>query len=649
MRQAVILAGGKGTRLAERLNGRPKPLVDVLGRPLLERQVEQLRIAGFRRIDVMVNHKAQQIASFCTEHDNWGLDLRLIDDGEPRGTAGAVLAVLDQMEDEFLVVYGDTLFDIDFRRFLDFHAQDAEAAASLFLHPNDHPQDSDLVELGEDGSIRAFHAYPHPKDAWLPNMVNAALYAVRRGGLERARPAFPAEGVFDFAKDAFPYLLSQGVGLRGYVSSEYIKDIGTPDRLDRACAALASGKVERASLRTPQTAVFLDRDGTLNRANGYVTSPDKLDLFPFSAEAVRLLNGSGRRAVLITNQPVIARGDCTVEQLSHIHAKLETLLGREGAFLDRIYYCPHHPDRGFAGEVAALKVDCDCRKPKPGLLLRAQADLNIDLAASWMIGDGAADVHAAAACGVTSVLVRSGETADTAELETLADFTFDDVLDAAEFIVEDYPKLAEVAAPIVQGLTDRRDLFVAGQSKSGKTTFARTVARELRAAGRSAVVVSIDRWMLPDAERTPGLLGRFDLDGALTAYAAAAQRRAGAVRLDGLPVFSARTRTRLQAKTPLQLEPQTIVIWEGVIALAMAERLGALDRCVFVDSEEPARRRRVIAEYVGRGRTPAEAEKVYSSRLSDEVSLIEAGRASTAQVLSLDGRLGQWERASDHQ
>ena len=441
MRQAVILAGGKGTRLAERLGGRPKPLVDVLGKPLLERQIDQLRAAGFQRIDVLVNHKAEQIQAFFDSKSSWGLDVRLIDDGKPRGTAGAVLAVLDEMEDEFLVVYGDTLFDIDLPRFLEFHARDPQAAATLFLHPNDHPHDSDLVELDAEGDIVAFHSKPHPEGVWLPNMVNAALYAVRKRGLAPARTAYSGEGTFDFAQDAFPWLLAQGARLRGYVSSEYIKDIGTPDRLDRAVDALRSGKVARASLRSPQAAVFLDRDGTLNRANGFVTSPDMLEAFSFSAPAVRKLNRAGLRAVLITNQPVIARGDCTPQELARIHAKLETLLGHEGAFLDRIYYCPHHPHRGYAGEVPELKIDCECRKPKPGLILRAAEDLNIDLSASWMVGDSAMDLEAARAAGVRSVLVRTGEEAPGADLEAKADFVFDDLGQAVDFIVAETASL----------------------------------------------------------------------------------------------------------------------------------------------------------------------------------------------------------------
>ena len=475
--QAIILAGGKGTRLASRLAGAPKPLVDVLGVPLLERQLVQLADAGFDRAVILVNHRADLIERYCDARDDRRLSITLIDDGEPAGTAGAVFRALPRLDDEFLVVYGDTLFDLDFARFQRFHDADRGAAATLFLHPNDHPADSDLVAVGDDGSILGFHNYPHPPEAWLPNMVNAALYIVRKRAMAGHAAWFPPGRIVDFAKDFFPRLLTEGERLRGYVSPEYIKDIGTPARLDRACADLAGGKVAAASLRERQTAVFLDRDGTLNIPNGHIAEPGQLELFAFAAQAVRTLNASRHRVVVVTNQPVIARGDCLPAGLAAIHAKMETLLGREGAFVERIYHCPHHPDAGFAGEVADLKFVCGCRKPAPGLLLQAQADLNLDLAASWMIGDSAADMAAAAACGVTSVLVRTGK-ADTAELEATADFVFDDLLEAAEFIVHGYEPLADQARDLARGLAP-------GQADSDRSIFARVLRREQRLRGRS--------------------------------------------------------------------------------------------------------------------------------------------------------------------
>jgi NDP-sugar pyrophosphorylase family protein len=116
MKQALVLAGGKGTRLRERLNGRPKPLIDIGGTPLLQRQLELLKQHGFERAVILVNHEAHQIVDFCAAHANFGMALQFVDDGEPRGTAGAVLAILDRAAPRFLVVYGDTMLNVDLDR-----------------------------------------------------------------------------------------------------------------------------------------------------------------------------------------------------------------------------------------------------------------------------------------------------------------------------------------------------------------------------------------------------------------------------------------------------------------------------------------------------------------------------------------------------
>ena len=421
--QAVILAGGKGTRLASRLNGKPKPLVAVGGIPLLERQLVTLAGQGVTEAIILVNHEAYQIAEFLASR-TFGCETVLIDDGDPRGTAGAVLACRDRLAETFLVVYGDTLFDIDIATMLSHHRASG-AEATLLLHPNDHPADSDLVEVDDAGQIRGFHSYPHPQDAWLPNLVNAAFYVVERSLLDQCNDArLPC----DFAKDLFPAALQSGHKLRGYRSYEYIKDLGTPSRLDKAERHLAAGVVARARRREKQRAVFVDRDGTLNVLRDYVRTAEEFDLLPGVASGLRRLNDAERRVVIVTNQPVLARGECSLAEMHRIHAKLDTELGQAGVYIDALYLCPHHPDSGFAGEIATLKVACSCRKPLPGLILQAAAEMNIDLSRSFLIGDSSRDMGAARSAGVTSILVRTGE---AVEGHVDADF---DVLNLGEAV-----------------------------------------------------------------------------------------------------------------------------------------------------------------------------------------------------------------------
>jgi histidinol-phosphate phosphatase family protein len=315
------------------------------------------------------------------------------------------LACLDQLRDRFLVVYGDTLFDLDVRHMLADHAG-TDADVTLLLHPNDHPADSDLVEVTTNGWITAFHSYPHEAGRELRNLVNAAFYIVEKSALTPWR-ARMSEG--DFAKNLFPQMIAEGARLRGHVSFEYIKDIGTPGRLDKAERQLRSGMVGRARRDQPQKAVFLDRDGTLNVPHGHIARASDLELYSDAATAVRRLNEAEYRVVLVTNQPVLARGECDDIELGRIHARLETDLGKDGAFLDAIYYCPHHPDRGYLGEVAELKIACACRKPGIAMVEAAVAAMNIDLAQSWVVGDSTADIAMAARAGIRSILVATGE------------------------------------------------------------------------------------------------------------------------------------------------------------------------------------------------------------------------------------------------
>ena len=180
--------------------------------------------------------------------------------------------------------------------------------------------------------------------------------------------------------------------LYAYMSPEYVKDMGTPERYRMVERDLLKGKVEKRNLSRRQKAVFLDRDGTMNEYRGYIRTPEDLVLLPGTGKAVKRLNESGYLVIVVTNQPVIARGELTEEQLREIHDRMETLLGEQGAYVDDIFYCPHHPDGGFPGEVASLKIPCSCRKPEPGMLLKAADKYNIDLKNSWMAGDSERDM-----------------------------------------------------------------------------------------------------------------------------------------------------------------------------------------------------------------------------------------------------------------
>jgi histidinol-phosphate phosphatase family protein len=304
---------------------------------------------------------------------------------------------------------------------------------TLFAHPNDHPHDSDLLECDTDGWVTAIHSYPHAGDRPLGNLVNAALYVARRDAL---RPWQGTVGKLDFTADVVPGLLASGGRVLAHRSTEYIKDMGTPERLARVEADFKSGRIDLAASRRPAPAVFLDRDGTLNRDTGFLARQEELELLPGAADALAALRRAGYRLVVLTNQPVIARGEASEDDVQDIHRRLEWELGKKGAFVDAIYVCPHHPDSGFTGERPELKFACECRKPATGLFDAACRDLNLDPARSWMIGDQTADIELARRAGIRAILVQTGAAGRDGKYAVHPDHQASDVAAAARLIVE---------------------------------------------------------------------------------------------------------------------------------------------------------------------------------------------------------------------
>lgn len=632
MKQAVILAGGKGTRLHRTLGGLPKALADVGGVPLLGHQFNLLQKYGYKEVVLLLGHGASQIRAWVETLDKPGMSVRVLTDGTPRGTAGAVLAGLPDLAPEFTVLYGDTMLDVDLDRFSEWHSADAQAAGTLFLHPSDHPHDLDLVELDSGARIIRFYPYPHPEDAWLPNLVNAALYILRRDTVAQWRDQAL---MVDLAKDLFPAMLLAGATIRGYISSEYVKDAGTPQRLAHVRTDVATGVVQRASSRHRQRAVFIDRDGTLNYDLGYIRRAEDLHVFDFVGPALHRLNEAEWRAVVISNQPVLARGETTEAELRRIHNRLDSEVARHNAYFDRLYYCPHHPNRGFPGEVAELKVICACRKPAPGLIEQARADLNLNLTGCWLIGDSTADLGAADAAGIAAILVETGQGGLDDRHPHETGFSQPDFAAAVHFILDTYPGLSTACATLVSAMQPGDDWFVGGLARTGKSTLAATLQRELRQRGLTAEVIQLDRWVLGEAERQPGVFGRFEMPAIEAAVALVASRTNGPVELD-LPYYSRRLKRRASIALHRRFEPSTIVIWEGVVAIDLARRVDRTDSAVQVESAEAGRRARFAHYDARRGISAEQSAASYAAREADEHALLRAVSQKAAYTINLD-------------
>lgn len=420
--KVVIMAGGKGTRISSVASDIPKPMIKIEGVPILEREIECLKEQGFDDIIITVSHLGNIIMDYFGNGTGnspitgqpFGVHIEYYFEKEPLGNAGALFKIKDKLTSEFLLLNADAMFDVDFNRFVEFHRTHG-GLVTLFTHPNSHPYDSGLIIADKNGVVEKWLAKEDERPQYYRNRVNAGLHVMNSKVLDCSGIDANSVGSVDengkYVKVDLDRQLLKPLASTGkmfcYDSPEYVKDMGTPDRYYSVCDDYKSGYVTGKNLKNKQKAVFIDRDGTINKYVGFLRNIDDFELIDGVAEAIRKINESGHLAIVVTNQPVIARGEVSFDELEEIHNKMETLLGKEGAYLDAIYYCPHHPHKGYEGERPELKIECDCRKPKSGMLLKAAKDFNIDLTHSWMVGDGENDIKAGANAGCSTVLINA--------------------------------------------------------------------------------------------------------------------------------------------------------------------------------------------------------------------------------------------------
>lgn len=430
------MAGGKGTRLASLTRDEiPKPMAPLLRKPLLLWQMEALKRNGITEVILVIGHLGHVIRQYFGDGGAFGLHIQYFEETEPLGTAGALPQMCHMLPERFFLIYGDVLFDIDLARMARFH-EEKKAVATLFVHPNAHPFDSDLVETDRDSRVKRFDSKHNVRNYWYENSVNAGLYLLERS----ACGGIPTGGRVDLEADILAPMSGRGEPVYAYRSPEYIQDVGTVERIKAAESDIRSGRVAARNLQQIQKAVFLDRDGTINVKAGLISSPEQFRLEPCAAEAVRRINRSGYLAIVVTNQPSVARGLCDIEDVEETHRKMQTLLGQEGAFLDDVRYCPHHPDKGYPEENPAYKIPCRCRKPDTGMLEDCAARYHISLSDSWFVGDTTVDIQTGKNAGMRTALVLTGDAGQDKKYEAVPDLVCADLLDAVRKITEENAK-----------------------------------------------------------------------------------------------------------------------------------------------------------------------------------------------------------------
>jgi histidinol-phosphate phosphatase family protein len=633
--EAAIIAGGLGTRAAAITGDSiPKALVPVGGIPIIFRQIRVLQREGVTRVNVLGGHLGDQLKPALTsEATTLNLSIRIIVEPVPLGTAGCLTAL--EPADEVLIVYGDMLFDVALAPLQEFHRRQG-ALLTVVVHPNDHPRTSDLI-VEEEGLIKAILPTRQPRADDQRNLVPAGLYLASPAFFATLEPGVKADMIYD----QLPRLIAAGARIAAYNTPEYLRDVGTPARHCLAERDLAAGRVEALNKTLLRPAIFFDCDGVLNEEpgdRGAVTSDD-VKLIPGAGAALRQAREAGRLTIAVTNRPQVAKGFVTFDGLACILGRLEALLAEEGGMLDRIYFCPHHPQSGFAGEVPALKVRCECRKPGTLMLRRALAELPIDQSRSVLIGDSLRDIGAARALGIWAYGVRTGwGCRDSAQYARdigtppTPDLMFDTVADAVGFDLE-YGALATPMVTAIRALIEEKGstilVGVCGRSRAGKTTAAHALVRSLTEARVACLHVRLDDWIVPAAERPPNCSAenrnRVDAMPGLV-------RTLRAGEIVRAPGYDAATRGPTDG--PIY-DPagRSVIVLEGGFAAHRSIR-GMLDFAIFVGAPEALQRARFAAFYRWKGFDEDAIAILWDERTADEWPAVDAQRDSADFVLT---------------
>jgi len=425
--QAYILCGGLGSRLGNMVNDTPKPMLPVGGKPILQHTIELLKKHGITKAIFVAGYKADVVKEFF-EGKDWGIETEVFIEPELVGTAGAMPLLNDKLDDNFLMVYGDVFIDFDVTTMIADH-EHHQALATFLTGPSTHPWDSDLIQTNKEGTITEFVGKKeHDPEKNYLNIGNRACYVINKNIL-----AYIPEGKADFMKHVFPAALAAGETLRVHTLSpgDFVRDMGKPERFPIVEKYLRDRAARENAIRHPKqiTCVLLDRDGVINKEVNLLRRVEDIEILPGVREAFELFKEHKITTVIITNQPVIARGLATVETVEQIHATISDAVGG----WDALYLCPHHPETQYGDGILELRRGCDCRKPGIGMIMQAREDLGLDLAECAMIGDSFRDVEAGKNAGVRTIFINTGKGAVKDDMRP--DYIYDSLIEAAKAIV----------------------------------------------------------------------------------------------------------------------------------------------------------------------------------------------------------------------
>ncbi len=393
----IIISGGEGTRF-KKIQSKPKIITKFKGKKIINIIFNNLNKFNIRNIHILCGKNEKLIRNSINKKKN----IFFYKEKKLLGTAGSLSIInRDKLSKDVLIIFGDLLFDIDFQKFYNFHKK-LNSDLTIFSHPSDHLYDSDILDVNENNQIKNIFFKPHRSNLITNNITMAGVFIIKKNFLNE----IPKNRNNDFSKYLLKKLLKKGKKLICYNSREYCKDFGTPERFVKVKKDYKNKIHKFRSIKNRMPAIFLDRDGVINKDQGPYTYSNPFSFKKNAIKALLKLRKSRYLIFLITNQPSVAKGFISYDYLIQSFKKYELYLSKKGFYFDKIYFCPHHPKKGFQGENLLYKKSCSCRKPKPGLIFKANKEFNLDLKKSYFIGDTANDYSAALNAKVKPIILN---------------------------------------------------------------------------------------------------------------------------------------------------------------------------------------------------------------------------------------------------
>ena len=394
---AVIPIGGKGTRLKKITLDTPKPLFPINGKSTLFRACNELSKFGIKKIFITTSFNAKK----CEEHiseiqDQLSLDIFTYNEEKSLGECGSLWKIRDQLNENIIFLNGDLIFSIAFNNLLRFHNR-INSDITLVTHTSSHPEDSDLVSTPNGIQVQSIFIKSEDNHSSRKAYLGNAGIALFKKSLLEEIP----EPININCSSLFHHLVKKSFlknfKVFSYNTTEYIKDMGTPNRFLEIEKDLKKNLVAKNNYIYKQKALFLDRDNTLIKCSKDKYIIHESDLFFLDEFILKIARYAKayNLVCLITNQPQISMGYISTSELDIINSVIVKYCLTKGLKIDVISFCPHHPHSGYEGEIKILKGECFCRKPQPGMLLQQGYLRNIDFVNSLFIGDSLVDKEAA--------------------------------------------------------------------------------------------------------------------------------------------------------------------------------------------------------------------------------------------------------------